>query len=158
MKVLFYSNSCQFCKELLGRLEMSKIKEDIKTICIDENTSFTQVKIVPTIIDSDYNEILEGKKAFDYLKNKDFFDFPTNNFLIWKEKEVPDPKIKNDKLANENGVSNLLNNVEFDKKTDPIELNTLYSNECKDSNESKESIFKDVKINKRSAMLLRRRK
>lgn len=131
---------------------MSKIKDNIKTICIDENNSFTQVKIVPTIIDSDYNEILEGKKAFDYLKNKDFFDFPTNNFLVWKEKEVPDPKIENDKLANENSVSNLIDNIEFDNKIEAIESNTL------DSSDSKESIFKDVKINKRSAMLLRRRK
>ena len=152
MKVLFYSNTCQFCKELLSKLEMSKIKDNIKTICIDENNSFTQVKIVPTIIDSDYNEILEGKKAFDYLKNKDFFDFPTNNFLVWKEKEVPDPKIENDKLANENSVSNLIDNIEFDNKIEAIVSNTL------DSSDSKESIFKDVKINKRSAMLLRRRK
>ena len=72
MKVLFYSENCQFCKEILKKLDDSKLKDDIKIVCID-NTEFPQVKIVPTIIDSNYKEILEGKKAFDYLKNKDFF-------------------------------------------------------------------------------------
>ena len=144
MKVLFYSNNCQFCKEILLKLEKSKMKDEIKTICIDENNSFTQVKIVPTIIDSDYKEILEGKKAFDYLKNKDFFDFPTNNFLTWKEKEIPDPKIEKDKMAVDTDTSNNLDKVEFDKD------NSL--------TETKESIFKDVKLNKKSAILLRRRR
>ena len=151
MKVLFYSNNCKFCKEILSKLDECKIKEEIKTICIDENNSFKQVKIVPTIIDSDYKEILEGKKAFDYLKNKDFFDFPTNNFLTWKEKEIPDPKIEKDKMAVDTDISNSLDNVEFDKN------NSLTN--VKDSNiETKESIFKDVKLNKKSAILLRRRR
>ena len=147
MKVLFYSDNCQFCKEILKKLDESKLKDEIKIVCID-NTEFPQVKIVPTIIDSNYKEILEGKKAFDYLKNKDFFDFPTNNFLSWKEKEVPNPKIEKDKLAYDTNENTLLDKVEFDN------LNV----ESSDNNNSKANTLKDVKLNKTSAALLRRRR
>lgn len=147
MKVLFYSENCQFCKEILKKLDDSKLKDDIKIVCID-NSEFTQVKIVPTIIDSNYKEILEGKKAFNYLKNKDFFDFPTNNFLSWKEKEVPNPKIEKDKLANDTNENTLLDKVEFDNS----------KVESSENNNIKTNTLKDVKLNKLSAALLRRRR
>ena len=145
MKVLFYSENCNFCMEILKKINESKIKDYIKTICIDNNdVENYKIKVVPTIIDSDYKEILEGKKAFDYLKNKDFFDFPTNNVLTWKEKEIPDPKIENDKMANDSS-DNLFND------------NTEFGNTEHIAKQSKENnTLKDVKLNKKTALLLRR--
>lgn len=145
MKVLFYSENCNFCMEILKKINESKIKDYIKTICIDNNdVENYKIKVVPTIIDSDYKEILEGKKAFDYLKNKDFFDFPTNNVLTWKEKEIPDPKIENDKMANDSS-DNLFND------------DTEFGNTEQIAKKSKENnTLKDVKLNKKTALLLRR--
>ena len=145
MKVLFYSENCNFCMEILKKINESKIKDYIKTICIDNNdVENYKIKVVPTIIDSDYKEILEGKKAFDYLKNKDFFDFPTNNVLTWKEKEIPDPKIENDKMANDSS-DNLFND------------DTGFGNTEQIAKQSKENnTLKDVKLNKKTALLLRR--
>ena len=164
MKVLFYSNNCKFCSELVNKINESNIN-DLKMVCIDENNSFENIKIVPTIIDSDYNEILEGKKAFDYINNKKFFDFPTSNILIWQEKEIPDPKIKNDKLAIDTTV-NSLDDINFNKtelksnlsdsfisENSNNKTNESITNQSKDSN----NFLKNVKLTRTSSLLLRRR-
>ena len=57
------------------------------------NNSFN-INVVPTIIDSDYKDVLKGKKAFEYLKNKEYFDNPTNNVLTWKDNATQDVLIK----------------------------------------------------------------
>tara|TARA_B100002019_G_scaffold157025_1_gene135219 strand:- start:538 stop:1011 length:474 start_codon:yes stop_codon:yes gene_type:complete len=157
MKVLFYSKYCDFCNQILKKLEESKIKEEIKLVCIDENNSFTNIKIVPTIIDSDYKEILEGRKAFEYLKNKDFFDFPTNNVLTWKEKEVPNPKIEKDSLANDNNSDSFYNNIDSSDNSNENYSNENTVEEISMQVEEKNNFFKDVKLNKKSAILLRKR-
>mgnify|MGYP002846481341 CR=1 FL=1 len=174
MKVLFYSNNCKFCNELVSKINESNIK-DLKMVCIDENNSFENIKIVPTIIDSNYNEILEGKKAFDYINNKKFFDFPTSNILVWQEKEIPDPKIKNDKLAIDMNI-NSLDDINFNKS----ELKSNLSESClsENSNDNKNlmtgnrfkevesidsntkdsnSFLKNAKLSRTSSLLLRRR-
>ena len=163
MKVLFYSNNCKFCNEIVSKINESNIK-DLKMVCIDENNSFENIKIVPTIIDSDYNEILEGKKAFDYINNKKFFDFPTSNILVWQEKEIPDPKIKNDKLAIDTTI-NSLDDINFNKS----ELKSNLSESClsENSNDNKDSsnsntkesnsFLKNAKLSRTSSLLLRRR-
>ena len=169
MKVLFYSNNCKFCNEIVSKINESNIK-DLKMVCIDENNSFENIKIVPTIIDSDYNEILEGKKAFDYINNKKFFDFPTSNILVWQEKEIPDPKIKNDKLAIDINI-NSLDDINFNKS----ELKSNLSESCLSENSNdnvnrlnkvesidsttkeSNSFLKNAKLSRTSSLLLRKR-
>ena len=139
-----------------------------------------KVKVVPTIIDSDYKEILEGKKAFEYLHNKKYFNYPTNNILSWKEKEVPNPKIKEDKLAvNFESTKSILSKNNFDDNQDQknsINNSNEVSNqnfefisndkstknnpeEKKDSKDAEvyKKLIKNGKLNKNSSLLLRRR-
>jgi len=153
MKVLFYSNNCQYCVEIIKKINESSMKELIKMVCIDTNP-FDNIKTVPTIIDSDYKEILEGKKAFDYIKNKDFFNFSTNNVLCWKEKEVPDPKIENDKLAIDNSISINENLNEIDNNSIVESVKELVKEPVKEL--VKEPI-KKIKLNRNTSLLLRRR-
>tara|TARA_B110000908_G_C10261773_1_gene459851 strand:+ start:1384 stop:1734 length:351 start_codon:yes stop_codon:yes gene_type:complete len=74
-----------------------------KTVCIDDNNNLpTNIKTVPTIIDSSLSDILVGDKAFDYISNLQYFNFPSNNFNNWNNKIIPKPKIIPDKKAYDN--------------------------------------------------------
>lgn len=102
MKVLFYSKKCKFSDQLIKKINESKFSSEFKMINIDNSDQVPdQIKVVPTIIDPEFKDLLEGKKAFDYLNNKKYFDNSTNNFHLWKDKEIPIPKIDEDKLANQ---------------------------------------------------------
>ena len=189
MKVLFYSNKCKFSKQMLQLIDEYGIIDDFKLVNFDEekNTNIlgNKVKVVPTIIDSDHKEILEGKKAFEYLHNKKYFNYPTNNILSWKEKEVPNPKIKDDKLAVTSELTKpILSNKNFDSENpsektsietssqdfgfiksndDQTLLSNNEQNKAKESNNLKKDgqvykkLIKNGKLNKNSSLLLRRR-
>ena len=102
MKVLFYSKKCKFSNQIINKINESKFSSEFKMINIDNSDQVPeQIKVVPTIIDPEFKDLLEGKKAFDYLNNKKYFDNSTNNFHLWKDKEIPIPKIDEDKLANQ---------------------------------------------------------
>jgi glutaredoxin-related protein len=95
MKIIFYSQFCEFCKKLLIYLDKNNIADQFKLVDIDNNT-VPNIKIVPTIIDTNLNTTMEGKKAFEYLINIKYFNNPTNNI----ENKIPiNPKIDEDKLA-----------------------------------------------------------
>ena len=102
MKVLFYSEKCKFSKEIIKQIEDSKFSNEFKFLNIDKNETPEMIKVVPTIIDTNYKDLLEGKKAFEYLFNKKYFNIPTNNIHMWQDKIIPKPEIKEDKLAKSN--------------------------------------------------------
>lgn len=115
MKVVFYSEHCDYCRKLLAYLEKNKIMSLFKLINIDVNEVPKEIDIVPTIIDTDLNQPLKGKKAFEYLLNIKYFNNPTNNIEYVKELP-PNPDIPLDEKA----VSSSKNmNLEIEtKKTD----------------------------------------
>ena len=88
---------------------------------IDNQKIPNDIKIVPTIIDTDLNEIMEGKKAFEYLINIKYFNNPTNN-IDYISKLPDNPKIEEDKLAQridiglelkDNNILPKINNIEI---------------------------------------------
>ena len=80
-----------------------KMSDKYKTVCVDNNINLPEnIKEVPTIIDSDLVDILIGDKAFDYIANLQYFNFPSNNFNNWNNKIVPKPTILEDKKAYDN--------------------------------------------------------
>ncbi len=146
MKVLFYSDRCKFSKEIILKLKESKFSNEFKLINIDNSKVPSKIKVVPTIIDPEYKDILEGKKAFEYLFNKKYFDNPTNNFYLWKDKNIPRPSIEEDKLA----IRQNEDLLESQKIT--IE-NNLENKKEEPKNEPK----KKIKISKRNLLLIRGR-
>ena len=120
MKILFYSNKCKFCIEIISKLKESDVYDSFKLINIDETKVPSKIKVVPTIIDSEIKDLLEGKKAFEYLYNNKYFNIPTNNFLLWKDKSIPKPDIKEDSLA-KNESLDLLDSQKID--TTQVEKN-----------------------------------
>ena len=67
MKVVFYSEQCDYCKKLLDYMDKYNITSLFKLINIDKSTPPKDIDIVPTIIDTELNQPLKGKKAFEYL-------------------------------------------------------------------------------------------
>ena len=114
MKILFFSNKCKFSSELIEKLKESKFANEFKFINVDLTKVPDKIKVVPTIIDSDYKDLLEGKKAFEYLFNKKYFNIPTNNLLLWKDKVIPKPEIAEDKLAKKEN-DDLIESQKFDE-------------------------------------------
>ena len=102
MKVLFYSEKCKFSKEIIKQIEESKFSMEFKFVNIDSNEAPEMIKVVPTIIDTNYKDLLEGKRAFEYLFNKKYFNISTNNIHLWKDKVLPKPEIKENMLAKNN--------------------------------------------------------
>ena len=99
MKILFYSEKCNFSKEIIIQLKETEAYKEFTLINIDENKVPNKIKVVPTIVDSEIKNLLEGKKAFEYLFNKKYFNIPTNNIHLWKDKVLPIPDIIEDNLA-----------------------------------------------------------
>ena len=89
MDVLYYSNYCNFCKELLTNITKSDVKKDIYFICIDKRVKkngliYIQlengkeiklpdiIKTVPTmILFSRGNLQLEGNGIYNYINTKE---------------------------------------------------------------------------------------
>jgi hypothetical protein len=99
MRILFYSNKCNFCLKLMEYLTKNNLKEFFKIICIDNTTNIpANIQLVPTIIDTEIEAPLEGKKAFEYIINQKYFNCPTNNIELTKN-GVPKPTIDEDTKA-----------------------------------------------------------
>jgi thiol-disulfide isomerase/thioredoxin len=98
MKVIFYSEQCDYCKKLLQYLDKYNMKYLFKLINIDNTESPKEIDIVPTIIDTELNQPLKGKKAFEYLLNVKYFNNPTNNIDYIKDIPI-NPDIKEDDKA-----------------------------------------------------------
>lgn len=103
MKVVFYSDQCEYSKKLLAYLDKHNIRSIFNLINVDYTTPPKEIDMVPTIIDSELNKPLKGKKAFEYLLNLKYFNNPTNNIELVKD--ITNPEIKEDELAME--TSNL---------------------------------------------------
>jgi len=118
MRILFYSNSCNFCLKLVEYIEKNNLKDFFKMINIDTTNNIPKnITIVPTIIDTTIEAPLEGKKAFEYVINQKYFNHPTNNVDFIKN-GVPKPTIEEDSKANvsKNGAGFIYVDNELEKK------------------------------------------
>jgi hypothetical protein len=141
MKVVFYSEQCDYCKKLLDYMDKYNITSLFKLINIDKSTPPKDIDIVPTIIDTELNQPLKGKKAFEYLFNIKYFNNPTNNVEIVKE-IPPNPHIPEDDKANKSKLLNLeLNQTSQtnDSLNDVLVVDKLESNESSNFHENNSS-------------------
>ena len=104
MKIIFYSLQCEYCLKLLSFIDKYDIKNQFKLINIDKLDKIPKtIDIVPTIIDSNLNQPLKGKDAFDYINNLKYFNNSTNNY---ENPLPPIPIIKEDNKAINNDNDN----------------------------------------------------
>lgn len=151
MKIIFYSENCKFSSELINKLKETTFTKEFNLINVDNQPIPSKIKVVPTIIDSDYKDLLEGKKAFEYIFNKKYFDNPTNNLLMWKDKDIPKPEIEEDNMATKSSG----NLTMLDNKNDSLDFFSIDSKNEKE-NET-EVVKKTPKLNKKQLLRLRGR-
>jgi hypothetical protein len=100
MIILFYSDECKFSSRLLEYIKNNNLTDFFKLVNIDLLDSIPEnINIVPTIIDSNIEAPLDGKKAFEYVINHKFFNYPTNNVDFWVNSPIPKPTIEEDNKA-----------------------------------------------------------
>ncbi len=136
MKVVFYSDKCEYCKKLLAYLDKYNIKNIFKLVNIDVTEAPKDIDIVPTIIDTELNQPLKGKKAFEYLLNIKYFNNPTNNIDYVKDLP-PNPDIKEDDKA----VKSKTINLEIDNSNTSNTSNT--TNVSNTNENSLNDLFKE---------------
>ena len=149
MKVLFYSEQCEYSKKLLIYLEKNNIKNLFKLVNIDKTDVPTEIDIVPSIVDTKLNQPMKGKKAFEYLLNLKYFNNPTNNIDYVKEIHV-NPNIPEDDKAIKSKTFNLeLNSTNTNTINTETILNDLFKNESLENNSVCDArIFHDSNSNK----------
>jgi hypothetical protein len=129
MRVVFYSEQCDYCNKLLAYMDKYNINSLFKLINIDKTTTPKDIDIVPTIIDTELNQPLKGKKAFEYLFNIKYFNNPTNN--VEYIKEIPsNPNIPEDEKA----VKSKSMNLEINQQSQIDGINEVFKDN--DTNES----------------------
>ncbi len=72
--VIYYSDRCNHSKELINELHKNNLLSNFEKLCIDfeniKNILPPEVKEVPTIIVPEYDGLLIGKDAFNWIKWK----------------------------------------------------------------------------------------
>lgn len=99
MKIIFYSDQCEYSKKMLAYLDKYNIKYLFKLVNINEVDIPKEIDMVPTIIDDELNQALKGKSAFEYLVNIKYFNNMTNN-IDYINLIPANPKICEDNMAN----------------------------------------------------------
>ena len=126
MRILFYSESCNFCLKLLEYINKNNLTQHFKMICIDNKTAKVpkNITIVPTIIDTIIEVPMEGKKAFEYVINQKYFNHPTNN-IEYTKNGIPIPTIEEDMKAGSSKSGNSFIFVDKNKEIDKEEKNNF---------------------------------
>lgn len=122
--ILFYSNKCKHCVNLLSLIQTSGLNGSYKYILVDD----PKIKLpdiiekVPTLIVKGMNKPLVGKEVFTWIKSQEFINLQTNNITT-----VKNPYFKSDKtIANTidiNYISLTDNDDDFNKKI--VQFNKL---------------------------------
>ena len=129
MKVLFYSNNCVHSKKMLTDINTFGIIDMFTLINVDITPPPDGIDIVPTIVDSDINQPLKGKKAFEYINNFKYFNNPTNN-IEYLASMQPNPIIEEDEKASKSKIIclELNKNKTSEKLNQLFELNEMQKN------------------------------
>lgn len=97
--ILFYSNYCEHCKELLIKINNFKLKEDIQLNCVDTNRKNLPafIKSVPTLVVPSENKVIVGDDVFKWVntevskksvKSNNVSNNQTDEILPWTNMEM----------------------------------------------------------------------
>ena len=78
--IIFYSNKCKFCSQIINLISEIDSSEKYQLICIDGNSNnFPYIQRVPTLIIHNIKKPLIGINAFNWIKSTAQFNRITNN-------------------------------------------------------------------------------
>lgn len=133
--ILFYSNKCHHCKQLIQLIKDTNTIKIFKLISIDENKNkYPSIKRVPTLIINN-QDFLVGVKAFEWVKTKSQFNLPSNNINYNPNKYIS----QNSMIYNDNNNVQINNNIEYsyikedndDKQFNNYNTDNLLNNKSK---------------------------
>jgi hypothetical protein len=141
--ILFYSNKCQYCINLLSLIKSNSQQDNYKYISVDDQSIKLPdiIQKVPTLIVKGMNKPLVGKEIFSWISSQEYMNLSTNNITTTKN-----PNFKVDSLISNtidiNYISLTENDDDLNKKIVQFnKLNEIFITE--DINK----IIKDQKIN-----------
>lgn len=167
--ILFYSNKCTFCKQIIHLINETDDIRSYKLICIDNNSvNFPYIQRVPTLLISEYKKPIVGINAFNWINSKNQFNKNTNNINL-KPNNNLNPKLNT--LLNDNESNKLKGSTKSteeysfieDKNDDKIELfydtnndkiHTLPEGERIDNNIQKKKLNKLMNLRTKQDSLL----
>lgn len=122
--LLFYSDKCVYCAQLLAKLKEKNIT-NIKLICVDKVRVPDIITQVPTLAVKSMNKPLVGKHVFDWVESQTFFNIPTNNI----QKKTINPRLQTDESLSfiRLGKSNTFTTLKDDEHDPPTVHNTVDS-------------------------------
>ncbi len=131
--ILFYSNKCNYCTQIIHLINKIDDINSYKLICIDDNINkFPYIQRVPTLLISEYKKPIVGINAFNWINSRNQFNKKTNNINLNPNSNI-NPKF-----------NTLLNSNQDEKLNDKININD-YSF-IDEKNESKIENFYNQKI------------
>lgn len=115
VSVLFYSNYCTHCKQIMQ--QTTKIKHILRFVCIDTAAVRSKlppyVRSVPCLIEGGTNKILVGGDILEWIKNREISQNTQQNS---QHRNIPPPP--NNNVSSENGP-NAWHFTEMNNFSDP---------------------------------------
>ena len=107
--ILFYSNKCKFCTQIIHLINEIDDINSFKLICIDDNINkFPYIQRVPTLLISEYKKPIVGINAFNWINSRNQFNKKTNNINLNPNKNL-NPKFNTLLNSNENENKKFVN-------------------------------------------------
>ena len=123
--ILFYSNKCKFCKQMIKLINDIDNINSYKLICIDNNSkNFPYIQRVPTLLINSIEKPIVGINAFNWIQSRSQFNNNTNNINNNANKHL-NPKFnvllnkKNERLTGSSQETDIYSFIS-DDKTDRI--------------------------------------
>ncbi len=165
--ILFYSNKCKFCKQMIHLINETDDVKSYKLICIDNNSeNFPYIQRVPTLLVAEYKKPIVGINAFNWIKSKNQFNKNTNNINLKPNNNLnPNQNTllyNNDKLKGNNSRSkdftfiegNTNDHIEKFYDTNDEKIYTLPEGERIDQNVQKKKLNKLMNLRTKQDNLL----
>ena len=107
--ILFYSNKCKVCTQIIHLINEIDDINSFKLICIDDNINkFPYIQRVPTLLISEYKKPIVGINAFNWINSRNQFNKKTNNINLNPNKNL-NPKFNTLLNSNENENKKFVN-------------------------------------------------
>lgn len=129
--ILFYSDRCMYCANLLRLIKQIQTEQNYKFICVDN----PQIKLpeiitdVPTLVVKGMNRPLVGKEVFTWIESLNYINLETNNI---KTSKNPDFTSKIDISLNSYGNTVDINCISLTDNDDELNKKIVNFNKLGD--------------------------
>ena len=96
VSLLFYSNFCNHCKQVVGEINNSPLRNSVKYVCIDSQSTRSKlpryITSVPSLVVGDTSQIFVGNQISGWLKMRPITQNVTTPSKAATVRHVPSPQ------------------------------------------------------------------